>query len=370
MSQSNDAAADWVDVGAATDVSDGAVGEFTLGRSRIAITRRGDAWGAISGQCNHVGGPLGQGRLDGDYVVCPWHYWKFHWQTGAGEPGYEADRVPSHAIRIESGRILVQRATATPRGHLPHPPHPLARAPERASGSIRILGLSTTSMTRDHPRYSTSEDLLAHALDTAQRDLGCQTQLIRFRELKVRECEGFYSKSARACTWPCSITQMDSNDQMEQVYEGVVHWADVILVATPIRWGAPGSLYSKMVERMNCIQNQETLYQRHLLKNKVASFIVTGGQDNVQAVVGQMLTFFGELGCQFPQFPFIAHSRGWSAEDMEKNQDVVRQSGALHDGAAALARRSVEMARMMIASAQGADTFASGGRKAGSLESR
>jgi nitrite reductase/ring-hydroxylating ferredoxin subunit/multimeric flavodoxin WrbA len=359
-----DTARDWIDVGAARDVADGAVVEFTLDRARIAVVRRGDVWGAISGQCNHVGGPLGQGRLDGDYVVCPWHYWKFHWQTGAGEPGFEADRVPSHAIRIEAGRILVQRSVATPRGHLPHPPHPLARPPQRVAGPIRVLGLSTTSMTQDQPRYSTSEDLLAHALEHAARELQSETRLIRFRELQVRECEGFYSKSARACTWPCSITQMDSKDQMEQVYEGVVHWADVILVSTPIRWGAPASLYSKMIERMNCIQNQETLQQRHLLKNKVAAFIVTGGQDNVQAVVGQMLTFFGELGCQFPQFPFIAHSRGWSAEDMERNQVVVRDSQALHDGAAALARRSVEMARVMISSSLGADALVSGGRKA------
>ena len=36
-------------------------------------------------------------------------------------------------------------------------------------------------------------------------------------------------------------------------------------------------------------------------------------------VVGQMLMFFGELGFMFPQFPFIAHSRGWHAEDMENN---------------------------------------------------
>lgn len=357
---------EWIDIGAAADVADGAVKEFVLGRGRIAITRRGDEWGAINGQCNHVGGPLGQGRLEGDYIVCPWHYWKFHWQTGAGEPGYEADRVPSHAVRIESGRILVQRAARTPRGHLPHPPHALARPPQRVAGPIRVLGLSTTSMTRDQPRYSTSEHLLSHALDHAAREHGCETQLIRFRELKVRECEGFYSKSARACTWPCSITQMDATDQMDQVYEGVVHWADVILVATPIRWGAPGSLYSKMVERMNCIQNQETLHQRHLLKDKVAAFIVTGGQDNVQAVVGQMLTFFGELGCQFPQFPFIAHSRGWSAEDMERNQAVVRDSQPLHDGAAALARRSVEMARVMITHSRGSEAFVGGGRKANS----
>ena len=45
---------------------------------------------------------------------------------------------------------------------------------------------------------------------------------------------------------------------MDQVYEGVVHWADVIVIATPIRWGGASSLYYKMIERMNCIQNQET----------------------------------------------------------------------------------------------------------------
>jgi nitrite reductase/ring-hydroxylating ferredoxin subunit/multimeric flavodoxin WrbA len=361
---SDSAEAEWIDVGAASEVPDGVVREFTAGRLRIAVTRRDDTWGAISGQCNHLGGPLGQGRLDGDYIVCPWHYYKFHWQTGAGEPGYEADRVPSHAIRIEAGRILLQRKQATARGRLPHATHPLARPPERTAGSIRVLGLSTTAMTADQPRYSTSEDLLIHALTSAERDLRCETRLIRFRELRVRECEGFYSKSARACTWPCSITEMDSKDQMEQVYEGVVHWADVILVATPIRWGAPGSLYFKMVERMNCIQNQEVLHQRHLLKNKVAGFIITGGQDNVQAVAGQMMTFFGEIGCQFPQFPFIAHSRGWSAEDMERNQEIVRASQALHDGAAALAKRSVEMAQVMISTSLGADALVAGGRKA------
>jgi len=81
-------------------------------------------------------------------------------------------------------------------------------------------------------------------------------------------------------------------------------------------------------------------------------------------IVGQMLTFFGEIGCQFPQFPFIAHSRGWSAEDMERNQQVVRESKSLHDGAAALARRSVEMARVMIASSLGAEALVRSGRKA------
>ena len=353
----------WVDVGSAADFADGRVHEVMLGTQRLAVTRQGESWGAISGSCNHVGGPLGQGRLDGDFVVCPWHYWKFHWQSGSGEPGFEDDRVPSHAVRIENGRVLVSREAATPRNRKPHAPHPLARAVKREDGPIRVLGISTTAMTPGEPRYSTSEDLLDHALASAAKE-GCLAQLIRLRDLAFRPCEGYYSKSARACTWPCSITQMDANDQMDRVYEGIVHWADVVIIATPIRWGAASSLYFKMAERMNCIQNQETIANRHLLKRKVAGFIITGGQDNVQAVAGQLLGFFGELGCQFPQFPYIAHSRGWSAEDMERNQQVVRQSAALHEGAAGLAQRCAQMARTMIAQDLGEGALVRGGRKA------
>jgi len=362
----------WIDVGASEELAKQPVQEVRVGAKRIALSHRDGAFGAISGNCNHVGGPLGRGTLEGDFVTCPWHYYKFHWQTGEGEPGYEADRVPSHAVKVEDGRVLVSESPVTKRGHLPKAPHPLARTPVREPGPIRILGLSTTTMTRDRPRYSTSEDLLLHALANAREggSADCDARVIKVRDLAFRACEGYYSKSARACTWPCSITEMDSKDQMEQVYEGVVHWADVIVIATPIRWGGASSLYYKMIERMNCIQNQETVANRHLLRNKVVSLIVTGGQDNVQAVVGQVLTFFAELGCQFPQFPFIAHTRGWSAEDMENNEAHVRDSKFLHDGAAALVRRSADMARVMIESALGEGALVRGGRKGHRLDTQ
>ena len=47
--------------------------------------------------------------------------------------------------------------------------------------------------------------------------------------------------------------------------------------------------------------------ERQLIRNKVAGFIIVGGQDNIQAVAGQMLSFFAELGFLFPKFPYIAH---------------------------------------------------------------
>ncbi len=49
-----------------------------------------------------------------------------------------------------------------------------------------------------------------------------------------------------------------------------------------------------MVERLNCVQNQVTIANRVLTQNKVAGFIITGGQDNVQAVAAQLLGFFAE----------------------------------------------------------------------------
>jgi nitrite reductase/ring-hydroxylating ferredoxin subunit/multimeric flavodoxin WrbA len=352
----------WVDIGAVDELSTTSLRRCRAGRIDIAVSCVDGRFGAVHNACNHVGGPLGEGRLDGDYVVCPWHQWKFHRVTGLGEPGYEADRVPAFAVKVEGGRVLVDVASATPRQRGAHAPHPLARPPRRAEGPVRVAGISTTAMNRKAPRYSGSDDLLASALAAAARD-GCETRLIALDELRFHPCEGYYSKAARACTWPCSITQMRTDDELTAVYEALVHWADVVLVATPIRWGQASALYFKMAERLNCIQNQITTHNRVLIRNKVASFIIVGGQDNVQGVAGQMLGFFAELGFQFPPFPYVAHSRGWSAEDMERNVATVRDTKELHDGAADLARRAIELSRRLLRT-EPADSVARGGRKA------
>ena len=138
----------WVDVGSREELARKPVQQVLLGHAKVALTCKDGQFGAISGACNHVGGPLGEGTLQGDYVTCPWHYWKFHWRTGIGEPGYEDDRVPSYEVREEGGRVYVRTPALSKRGHAPHPPLPLARDPARADGKLRILGISTRAMTR------------------------------------------------------------------------------------------------------------------------------------------------------------------------------------------------------------------------------
>jgi multimeric flavodoxin WrbA/nitrite reductase/ring-hydroxylating ferredoxin subunit len=356
----------WHDVGDAAELARTPLQPVQVHGLRLALSCVDGVFGAIHGHCNHAGGPLGQGALEGDYVVCPWHQWRFHRLEGHGERGFEEDVVPAYAVRVRRGRVQVSVTPHAKRHRKKHTPHPLAREPEREDGGVRVVGISTTAMNARYPRYSTSDELLEVALDHAARR-GCETRLIRLRDLSFRHCEGYYSKAARACTWPCSITQMDPDDQLDRVYEAFVHWADVFVIATPIRWGGPSSLYTKMVERMNCIQNQLTIRGRTLLRNKVVTAIITGGQDNIQAVAGQLLGFFTELGCHIPQYAYIAHSRGWSAEDMERNVTVVQRSEELRAAACALVERGAELATRLLATEPEAPTR--GGRKGQLLRS-
>jgi nitrite reductase/ring-hydroxylating ferredoxin subunit/multimeric flavodoxin WrbA len=354
---------DWQPLGEIKTLATKQLQEIKVGNTKIALSFVNGQFSAISGYCNHFGGPLGNGKMAGEYVVCPWHNWKFHHKTGQGEPGFESDCVPTYALKTEGDILLIDLASASPRHKSPHPNHPLAREVKRSSGAIRVLGISTTNMDEENPRTSTSDLLLDVAMKKASGSLKVELKIIRLSELQFRSCEGYYSKAARACTWPCSITQMDPDDQMEKVYEAFVHWADVVVIATPIRWGNASSLYYKMVERMNCIQNQITIANRQLISNKVVSLIITGGQDNIQAVAGQLLGFFAEIGCSFPPFPYIAHSRGWTAEDMEQNVIQVAESKDLREGAEALVERSIDTVKMMIENDQ-IKKLVRGGRKA------
>lgn len=116
----------WVDLGPTDQLCRRELQEVVAGRVRIALTFRDNRFSAVSGVCNHVGGPLGQGALEGDYLVCPWHGWKFHCRTGEGEPGYESDRVPRFDLEERDGpstaidiELAAQRRAGARRGATP-----------------------------------------------------------------------------------------------------------------------------------------------------------------------------------------------------------------------------------------------------------
>ena len=358
----------WVDVGAAADLGDKPVARVEAEGLPLVLSFADGKFAAIAAKCVHKGGPLDQGSLDGGCIVCPWHQWKYDRVTGR-LPGSPAG-VAAYDVEVRDGRVRIDIASGHDEAVVQTAKHLLEREIVREAGPIRVVGISTTVMNQETPRYSTSERLLGVALEHASSALGVETRLLKLNDLKFRNCEGYYSKSAKSCTWPCTITQADSADEMQQVYEALVFWADVIVLATPIRWGNVSSLFYKMAERMNCIQNQITINDRVLIRNKVAAFIITEGQDNIQGVAGQLLTFFSEIGFRFPQFPFIAHSRGWDAEDMERNMEAVEKSEDLREGARQLVTRGVEMAALLLGQGVGVESTPRGGRKASPVRIR
>src|SRR5215216_6476917 len=98
---------DWIDIGSADELAASPLQVRMARNIALAISCKDGQFGVVSNACNHAGGPLGQGKLEGDYIVCPWHAWKFHRASGLGEPGFEEDRVPSFPVRVDNNRVLV-----------------------------------------------------------------------------------------------------------------------------------------------------------------------------------------------------------------------------------------------------------------------
>ncbi len=298
-----------------------------FGSKTVALFHYGGVITALDHACIHKGGDLGQGVIqildDGErYVVCPWHGWQYNLKSGQAPFGYK-DSQAIYDVIVDNGMICISEEPVKQAFKAEHESDPIADLRnldyQLTPTSLNVLGISATNMNRDLPRPSTSESALQNALDFASSKFGAATKMIRLRDLNFRHCEGYYSRHEQACTWPCSISEMDAEDGMNEIYRSLVLWADAVILATPIRWGNASSLYYKMAERLNTIQNQITIHDKVLIKNKVASFIITGGQDNVQGVAGQLNSFFTDLGFTFPPFNFIGWSRGWIAEDMENN---------------------------------------------------
>ena len=76
---------------------------------------------------------------------------------------------------------------------------------------------------------------------------------------------------------------------------------------------------------------------------------------------------FAGLVFLFPPFPFIAHSLGWSMENMERNVAYVERSRQLREGAKGLVERAVEFSRVLLGM-KSAAKIQRGGRKGQAMD--
>ncbi|HSU72867.1 MAG TPA: non-heme iron oxygenase ferredoxin subunit [Candidatus Binatia bacterium] len=90
-----------------SDVPLGSIRQFEANGKVIAIANVDGKFYAINGECTHMGGPLGEGELEGTTVTCPWHMGQFDVTNGKVLAAPPARDVACFKVKVEGGHVLV-----------------------------------------------------------------------------------------------------------------------------------------------------------------------------------------------------------------------------------------------------------------------
>ncbi len=99
----------FVKVGTVADFEDVEVGKLVdAGGRSLGIFRVGTNYYAIDNACTHRGGPLAEGMLVGEEVICPLHGAHFNVKTGAVCAPPAREGVKSFPVRIVGTDVEVE----------------------------------------------------------------------------------------------------------------------------------------------------------------------------------------------------------------------------------------------------------------------
>ncbi|HVF90622.1 MAG TPA: Rieske 2Fe-2S domain-containing protein [Blastocatellia bacterium] len=76
----------------------------------VLLVRRGGEIHALVETCSHLGGPLSEGKLEGNTVRCPWHGSRFCLEDGSVVDSPATSPQPRFETRVRDGQIEVRTA--------------------------------------------------------------------------------------------------------------------------------------------------------------------------------------------------------------------------------------------------------------------
>src|SRR5476651_222478 len=97
----------FIDVLRASDLPVGRIKAVRIDGRTVAICHSSKGFFAMDNTCPHRGGPLAEGDLIGDEIVCPWHLWGFDVTSGLC-PGNSDFTIATHEVKLEGDHILVK----------------------------------------------------------------------------------------------------------------------------------------------------------------------------------------------------------------------------------------------------------------------
>ena len=95
----------WHPLGASADLAPGKVRSVEVAGRRLAVGRSEAGCFAADDSCPHAGASLGEGMLDGDFLICPLHAYAYDVRTGDCEEDLTV--LPLFRVREIDGQLEV-----------------------------------------------------------------------------------------------------------------------------------------------------------------------------------------------------------------------------------------------------------------------
>src|SRR5205823_4964681 len=102
----NSAMPNFIHVADLNDIPPGTAKVVAVQNVEVALFNLEGSIFALDNMCQHAGGPLGEGKIREDVVICPWHGYRYHIKTGSY--GKDPDMsVACYPVQVEDGKIAV-----------------------------------------------------------------------------------------------------------------------------------------------------------------------------------------------------------------------------------------------------------------------
>lgn len=98
----------WYKVAEVGDLPEGQVATVVAGFTAVCLIHTAEhGYTALDNRCPHQGGPLGEGQLDGPWLICPWHGYEYDPKSGNPPEGY-GDHASPLKLELREDGIYVQ----------------------------------------------------------------------------------------------------------------------------------------------------------------------------------------------------------------------------------------------------------------------
>lgn len=98
---------EFVEIAPASELPNGERLFIDLGDKPIVIFNIAGQYFAIGDVCTHDDGPLGDGVIEGDHVVCPRHGAEFDIRTGQAVQMPAVVDIPAYPVQVQDGILFV-----------------------------------------------------------------------------------------------------------------------------------------------------------------------------------------------------------------------------------------------------------------------